>query len=50
MEKYVENLKEFLGAKRNFDKTMFKIAGTIYRGVNKGRFTVKQVLNELNKL
>lgn len=50
MEEYTESLKEFLGAKRNFDKTIFKIAGTIYRSVNKGRFTYEQCLNALNKL
>jgi len=29
---------------------MFKIMGTIYRGVNKGKFTYEQGLNALNKL
>lgn len=50
MAEYVKDLKEFLGTKRNFNKTMFKIAGTIYRGVTKERFTYEQGLNALNKL
>lgn len=50
MEKYVEDLKEFLGTKRNFTKTMFKITGTIIRGVQKGRFTYEQGLKALEKL
>lgn len=50
MEEYVDLLKEHLGSQRNFKKKMFKVAGTIYRGVTKGRFTKEQGLNALNKL
>lgn len=50
MAEYTRQLQEFLGTKRNFSKTMFKITGTIIRGVNKGRFTYEQGLNALNKL
>ena len=37
MEEYTERLKQNLGKQRYLTKTMFKIAGTIYRGVTKGR-------------
>lgn len=46
MEKYVELLKEYLGKQRHFTKTMFKVAGTIYRGVNSNRSTVEQALKK----
>lgn len=47
MAEYTKQLQEFLGTKRNFSKTMFKITGTIIRGVNNKRFTVEQALNKL---
>lgn len=47
MTEYTKALQEFLGEQRHFTKTMFKIAGTIYRGVNNNRFTVEQALNKL---
>ncbi len=47
MTEYTKLLKEYLGKQRHFTKTMFKIAGTIYRGVNNNRFTVEQALNKL---
>lgn len=50
MEEYTHELKQHLDKNRNWTKTMFKIAGTIYRGVNNNRFTVEQGLNALNKL
>lgn len=47
MAEYTNKLQEFLGKQRHFTKTMFKIAGTIYRGVNNNRFTVEQALSKL---
>lgn len=47
MTEYTRLLKEYLGEQRTFTKTMFKIAGTIYRDVNNNRFTVEQALNKL---
>lgn len=48
MEEYTDELKQYLKRNRNWSKTMFKIAGTLYRGVNKGRFTWEQGLNKLD--
>ena len=50
MEKYVELLQKYLSGKRNFTKTMFKIAGTIYRGATKGRFTYEEGMAKLDAL
>lgn len=51
MEKYTEILKENIGEDRHtYTKTMFMIMGTIYRGVNNGRFTYEQGLSEIDKL
>ena len=47
MEEYTKTLQEHLETNRNWTKTMFKIAGTIYRGVNNNRFTIEQALNKL---
>lgn len=50
MEKCTEVLKEYLKGKRNYTKTMFKILGTIWRGSEKGRFTLDKGVKALNKL
>lgn len=50
MEEYTEVLKGYLKGKRNYTKTMFKIMGTIWRGSEKGRFTLDEGLKALNKL
>lgn len=50
MEKYTEMLKEHIGENRKITKTMFKILGTIIRGVNKGRITYEQGLQALEQL
>ena len=50
MEEYVELLKGHLGSQRNFKKKMFKVTGTLYRGITRGRFTKEQGLNKLNSL
>lgn len=49
MEKCTELFKRHLNGKRNWTKTMFKIAGTIYRGANNNRFTVENALNALDR-
>lgn len=43
MQEYVESLKSFFNGKRNYTKTMFKISGTIYRGVTNNRFTLNRL-------
>lgn len=51
MEEYTFFLKEYVGTDRKtYNKTMFKIMGTIYRGVNKNRFTLADGLNALEKM
>lgn len=51
MEKCTELFKKYIGEDRHtYTKAMFKILGTIIRGVNKGRFTYEQGLQALNKL
>ena len=50
MEEYTNALKEYLKDRRNLKKTIFKIVGTIYRGVNKGRFTLDEGLTALKSL
>lgn len=47
MEKYVKLIKEYLGGKRNIEKTVFYLVGRIYRGINNNRFTWKQVEKKL---
>lgn len=47
MEKCTDLLKEYLSEKRNIDKYVFNIVGTIYRGVNNNRFTLEQALTKL---
>ena len=42
MEKCTDLLKEYLNGKRNIDKCVFNVVGTIYRGVNNNRFTLEQ--------
>lgn len=50
MKKYVELLKEHLNGDRSWEKQTFKVAGTLYRGVTKGRFTFEQGVEALNRL
>ena len=41
MEEYTKVLKQNLKDKRDYTKAMFKIIGTIWRGVNNNRFTLE---------
>lgn len=50
MEEYTITLKEYLQNRRNFKKTIFKIVGTVYRGVNNNRFTLNEGLMAIKKL
>lgn len=50
MEKRVELMIKYLGEQRNFTKTMFKISGTLYRGVTRGRFTYEEGIEAMYKL
>ena len=49
MEGYTEMLREYLRERRDVDKTVFKLAGRIYRGINSGRFTLDEALAILNR-
>ncbi|MBP3463773.1 MAG: hypothetical protein J6K45_04755 [Clostridia bacterium] len=50
MEEYVEELKAYIGDKRNWSKKVFNISGTLYRGVANKRFTWEQGLEYINSL
>ena len=51
MEEYMRLFKEYIGEDRHtYTKTMFKITGTLYRAVSKGRITWEQGLEKLNSL
>lgn len=47
MEEYMDLFKDYIGEDT---KTMFKIMGTLYRAVSKGRITWEQGLQKLNSL
>lgn len=47
MEKCTDLLNGYLKGKRNVSKVVFKIIGTIFRGVNKDRFTLEQAIAKL---
>lgn len=47
MEKCTDLLNEYLEGRRDINKIVFKIVGTIFRGVNNNRFTWEQVEKEL---
>lgn len=49
MEEYTEFLRGYLEKRRNITKNVFKIAGSIYRGVKNSRFIVEEELAHLNK-
>lgn len=42
MEECTRLLNEYLEGKRNVKKIVFKVVGTIFRGVNNNRFTLEQ--------
>lgn len=51
MEEYMRLFKDYIGEDRHtYTKTMFKIMGTLYRVVSKGRITWEQGLEKLNSL
>lgn len=50
MEEYTNLLKEYLDKDRNWTKNVFKIMGTIYRGVKKDRFTYEQGIKAIERL
>lgn len=49
MEECTDSLKEYLNGKRNIEKIVFKVVGTIFRGVNNKRFTLEQAIVKLNE-
>lgn len=51
MEEYMEIFKEYIGEDRHtYTKRMFKVMGTLYRAVSKGRITWEQGLVKLKGL
>ena len=51
MEEYMELFKDYIGEDRHtYTKTMFKVMGTIFRGVTNKRFTYEQAIKALYKL
>lgn len=50
MENYTNLLKNFFGTNRECKRNMFKIMGTLYRAVTKGRITWEQGLEKVNSL
>lgn len=51
MEEYMEILKNYIGEDRHtYTKRMFKVMGTLYRAVSKGRITWEQGLCKLKEL
>ena len=42
MEKCTDLLKEYLNGRRDIERTVFNVIGTIFRGVNNNRFTLEQ--------
>lgn len=50
MEEYTEVLADYLKENRKYKKIIYKICGTLYRGVTKGRFSLEEGLEAVNKL
>ena len=50
MGEYTDELRQHLDKRRDWTKKRFKVAGTLYRGITRGRFTIEQGLNKLNSL
>jgi hypothetical protein len=50
MEEYTILLREHLKKNRKWSRTMFKVVGTIYRAVTKGRINYEQGLQSIEKL
>ena len=42
MEEYTKLLEDYLNGRRDIEKIVFNIMGTIFRGVNNNRFTLEQ--------
>ncbi len=49
MEELTKKLEGYLGSNRDCTKEIFKMVGSIYRGVSKGRFTLDKALEVLKK-
>lgn len=50
MEEYTILLRKYLKKDRKWSRTMFKIVGTIYRAVTKGRISYEQGLDKIERL
>ena len=49
MEKCTDLLNEYLEGRRDIERIVFKVVGTIFRGVNNNRFTLDQALTKLQE-
>ena len=49
MEKCTDLLNEYLNGRRDIDRFVFNVIGTIFRGVNNNRFTLEQAMSKLNE-
>lgn len=49
MEEYMKLFKEYIKDDRHYTKTMFKLMGTLYRAVSKGRITWEQGLKQIKE-
>lgn len=47
MEKCTDLLNEYLEGRRDIERIVFKVVGTIFRGVNNNRFTLEQAEKKL---
>lgn len=50
MEQYIESLKDYLQGRRDTTRKVYKIVGTLFRGVQNKRFTWEQGLEYIKKL
>lgn len=49
MEKCTDLLNEYLEGRRDMKRIVFKVVGTIFRGINNNRFTLEQAIVKLNE-
>ena len=49
MERCTDLLNECLEGRRDIERIVFKVVGTIFRGINNNRFTLEQAIVKLNE-
>ena len=50
MERYVDVVRGYLGTKRDIDKLVYRIVGTVYRAVTNKRITWEQGIDKIENL